>query len=56
VNAGSDNQQAMQRCGAAILISKESAAEALHDAILKTVEIDKEGPGLTTLKGQQSVS
>jgi PAS domain S-box-containing protein len=36
VNAGSKNQEAMQRCGAAILLSKESVAEGLHDAIIKT--------------------
>ena len=56
VNAGSDNQEAMQRCGAAVLLSKESAAEALHDAIMKTAKIDKTGHRSTTVKGQQSVS
>jgi CheY-like chemotaxis protein len=56
VNAGSENQEAMQRCGAAILLSKESAAEALHDTIIKTAKIDKVVPGSTTLKCQQSVS
>jgi PAS domain S-box-containing protein len=38
VNAGSQNQEAMQRCGAAMLLSKESAAECLHDAIIKTAK------------------
>jgi DNA-binding NarL/FixJ family response regulator len=51
VNAGSENQEAMQRCGAAVLLSKESAAEALYDAILNTAKIDK-APGKTTLKSQ----
>jgi CheY-like chemotaxis protein len=41
VNAGSENQEAMQRCGAEVLLSKESAAEALHDAIIKTAKTDK---------------
>jgi CheY-like chemotaxis protein len=56
VNAGSDNQEAMQSRGAAVLLSKESAAEALHDAIMKTAKSDKTIQGSTTLKGQQSVS
>ena len=46
----------MQSRGAAVLFSKESAAEALHDAIMKTVKIDKTIQGSTILKGQQSVS
>ena len=52
VNAGSQNEAAMQRCGAAMLLSKESAAEGLHDAIIRTAKIDKVVPGSTTLKDQ----
>jgi CheY-like chemotaxis protein len=56
VNAGAENEEAMQRCGAAVLLSKESAAEALHDAIIRTAKTDKVVPGSTIRRGQQWVS
>lgn len=37
VNAGGENQEAMKRAGASILLTKEAAVEKLYDAIQKVV-------------------
>jgi DNA-binding NarL/FixJ family response regulator len=37
VNIGADNSDAMQRAGAATLLTKEAAVEQLHDTIVQAV-------------------
>jgi DNA-binding NarL/FixJ family response regulator len=37
VNAGNDNQQAMVKAGASVLMTKEAAVEQLHGAIQQTL-------------------
>ncbi|HEX5545737.1 MAG TPA: PAS domain S-box protein, partial [Nitrospira sp.] len=45
VNVGDDNNDAMQRAGAATLLTKEAAVEQLHDTIVQVVgSQDKGGP------------
>ena len=46
VNVGDDNRDAMQRAGAATLLTKEAAVEQLHDTIVQVVgsQETQEGP------------
>jgi DNA-binding NarL/FixJ family response regulator len=38
VNAGAENQEAMTRAGASVLITKEAAVQELHQAICDAVK------------------
>ncbi len=45
VNVGEDNNAAMQRAGAATLLTKEAAVEQLHDTIVQAVDSQR-GPAI----------